>query len=76
MKSLCIYLELCIITKVIFIYSNIKTYVVESLSVSSMYKSYDVSNVHVKSLYHQYIQSSQMSNGTVECPSFNTLCFG
>ena len=42
----------------------------ESLSLSSsMYKAYDVSNVLVKSLYHRYIQSSQMSRGTVERPS-------
>ena len=53
-NSLFIYLQLCIMTKVIFIYSNIKMYLVESLSLSSSkYKvsAYDVSNVHVKSYF-------------------------
>ena len=49
----------------------------ESLSLSSsMYKVHDISNIHVKSLYHRYIQSSQMSRGTVERLSSNTLCLG
>ena len=49
----------------------------ESLSLSSsMYKAYDILNVHVKSLYHRYIQSSQMSRGTVERSSSNTLRLG
>ena len=49
----------------------------ESLSLSSsVYKAYDVSNVHVKSFYLHYIQSFQMSNGTVERPSSNTFLLG
>ena len=57
-NSLFIDLQLCIITKVIFIYSTIKKYVVESLSLSfSIYKvrAYDVSNVHVKSFFYYTI---------------------
>ena len=61
--KLTICLRLRIITKVIFIYSNIKTHVIYSndqnrhvrvsVSFSSIYKvrAYDVSNVHVKSFY-------------------------
>ena len=53
----------------------------ESLSLlfsSNMYKvlAYDVSNVPVNSFYLHYIQRSQMSRGTVERPSSDTLRFG
>ena len=47
-----------------------------SISFSSMYKANDVSNIHIKSFYLHYIQSFQMSRGTVERPSSYTLRFG
>ena len=53
-NSLFIDLQLCIITKVTFIYSNIKTNTLESLSLSSfIYKvrAYDVLNIHAKSFF-------------------------
>ena len=63
--------------KLYLFYSNIKTHVAESLSLSSsICRSYDLSNVHVKSFFLHCIQSSQMSNGTVERSSFNTLRLG
>ena len=43
---------------------------------SSIYKANDVSNVHVKSFYLHYVQNFQMSRGTVEHPSSNTLRLG
>ena len=48
-----------------------------SVSFSCIHKANDVSNVHVKGLYHQYIQSFQMSRGTVvDRPSSNTFRLG
>ena len=73
------------ITEAIFIYSNIKTYVINSnnqndhvrvsISSSSMYKVhvYDESNIHVKSFYLHHMRSYQMSRGTVERPSLPSL---
>ena len=87
-NSLFIYLRVCIITKAIFIQSNIKTYKIYSkiikqnidrvsVSFSSIYKVrvHDVLNVHVKSFYLHYIQNSQMSKGTVEHPSASIFHF-
>ena len=57
-NSLFIYLQLCIITKVIFIYTNIKTCVVESMSLSSsVYKSYDVERSCKELLFTLYTKS-------------------
>ena len=47
-----------------------------TVSFSSIYKANDVSNVHVKSFYLHYVQNFQMSRGTVERPSSNTLRLG
>ena len=47
-----------------------------SVSFSYIYKANDVSNVHVKSFYLHYVQSFQMSGGTVDRPSSNTFCLG
>ena len=47
-----------------------------SVSFSWIYKANDVSNIHVKSFYLHYVQSFQMSTGTVNRPSSNTFRFG
>ena len=74
-NSLFIYFRLCPTSKVIFIYSNIKTYLINSnnqndhvrvsVSSSSSAHVYDVSNIHVKSFYLHHMRSSRMSRGTV-----------